>query len=103
MTEEVIEWDLNDFYSSINDSKIEKDIQQIEKEADEFNKKVKGKLNNPSLTPTQLVEWFKAYESIKEKLFYLELYSTLIYRINSLDEEIKSFYAKIDEFNTGIE
>jgi len=103
MTEEVIEWDLNDFYSSINDSKIEKDIQQIEKEADEFNKKVKGKLNNPSLTPTQLVEWFKVYESIKEKLFYLELYSTLIYRINSLDEEIKSFYAKIDEFNIGIE
>ena len=103
MKEEVIKWDLSDFYSSINDFKIEDDIQLIEKEADEFNRKVKGKLINPSLTPTQLVEWFKDYESIKEKLFYLELYSTLIYRINSLDDDIKSFYAKIYEFNTRIE
>ncbi len=103
MTEEVIRWDLSDFYSSINDSKIENDIQQIEKEADEFIRKVKGKLNDPSLPPAQLVEWFKAYESIKEKLFYLKLYSQLIYLINSLDDDIKSFYAKINEFNTKIE
>jgi len=103
MTEEVIKWDLSDFYSSIYDSKIENDIQQIEKEADEFNRKVKGKLDDPSLPPAQLVEWFKAYESIKEKLFYLKLYSQLIYLINSLDDDIKSFYAKIDEFNTKIE
>jgi len=103
MTEEVIKWDLSDFYSSINDSKIEDDIQQIEKEADEFNRKVKGKLNDHSLTPTQLVEWFKDYESIKEKLFNFEVYSTLIYRTNSLDDNIKSFYAKIEEFSTKIE
>jgi oligoendopeptidase F len=103
MTHEIIEWDLSDYYESINDPAIEKDLKDLEKSVENFYQKVKGKLETPSLTPHQLLEWFKEYEAISEKIFYLDTYSTLLYRINSLDDEVKSFFSKIDEFKVKIQ
>ena len=103
MTQEIIKWDLSDFYKSINDLAIEKDIQDLEESAENFYQNVKGKLEDPSLTPKQLLEWYQDYEAISEKLFYFDTYSTLLYRINSLDDDVKSFFAKIDEFKVKIQ
>ncbi len=103
MTQEIIKWDLRDFYAGISDPQIEKDIQELEKSAENFYKNVKGKLTDPSLTSKQLLEWYKEYEAILEKLFYFDTYSTLLYRINSLDDDVKSFFAKIDEFKVKIQ
>ncbi|UCC19577.1 MAG: M3 family oligoendopeptidase [Promethearchaeota archaeon] len=103
MTQEIIKWNLSDYYSDINDPQIEKDIQNIEKSAELFYQNVKGNLGDPSLTPIKLLEWYKEYEEISEKVFYLDTYSTLLYRINTLDDDVKSFYAKIDEFKVKIQ
>ncbi len=103
MTKDLINWDLSDFYKNINDPIINKDFQDLIKLAEKFYQKVKGNLENPSLTSKQLLEWFEEYETISEKLFYLQIYSTLLYRTNSLDDEIKSFYSKMDEFNVKIQ
>ncbi|MFX0141660.1 MAG: M3 family oligoendopeptidase [Candidatus Hodarchaeota archaeon] len=103
MTKEIIKWDLIDFYKSINDSVIEKDIQELENATKNFNNNVKGKINDSSITPKQLLEWFKEYETISEHIFYFELYSELLYRTNNLNDEIKSFHSKIDEFKVKIQ
>ena len=103
MTENIIEWDLSDFYQGINDSQIEKDMNTLLAEATKFNSTVKGKLNNPELSSSQLLEWFKEYERLGEKVFYLVSYSQLIYSTNTLDDEVKAFHAKIDEYKVKIQ
>jgi oligoendopeptidase F len=103
MSEEIIEWDLSDFYKGITDPKIQTDIQELLSLANQFEIKVKTKLKDPELTSKQLLDWFKDYEKIIERNFYLQLYSELLYRINNLDNEIKSFHSKIDEFNVKIQ
>ncbi|MFX0177205.1 MAG: M3 family metallopeptidase [Candidatus Hodarchaeota archaeon] len=103
MSNNIIEWDLSDFYKSINDPSIEEDIQDLVNLAESFEKKVKTKLEDISLTSIQLLEWYKEYELISEKLYYLQLYSELIYRTNSLDNEVKSFHSKIDEISVRIQ
>ena len=103
MTQEIIKWDLSDFYQTIRDPLIEIDIQELEKSADNFYQNVKGKLDDPSLTPKQLLEFYKKYEAIAEHVFDFDTYSSLLYSINSLDDDVKSFYAKIDEFKVKIQ
>ena len=103
MTQEIIKWDLSDFYESITDPTIEKDIKELENAAENFSQNVKGNIKDSSFTPKQLLEWFKEYETISEKIFYFELYSELLYRTNNLDDEIKSFHSKIDEFKVKIQ
>ena len=103
MTQEIIKWDLSDFYIDIFDPLIEKDIQELEKSVENFYQNVKGKLEDPSLTPKQLLELYEKYEAIIEKVFYFDTYSTLLYRVNSLDDDVKSFFAKIDEFKVKIQ
>ncbi|MFX1411516.1 MAG: hypothetical protein ACFFA6_14285, partial [Promethearchaeota archaeon] len=103
MPEEIIKWDLSDFYQSINDPLIEKDLLDLVKSAEIFYYNVKGKLEDPSLTSKGFLEWAQEYERISEKLFYLQIYGLLLYSINTLDDEVKSFYAKIDEFKVKIQ
>ncbi len=103
MTQEIIKWDLSDFYTDITDPQIEKDIEILENSAEIFYNSVKGMLEDPSLTPKQLLELYQKYEVILEKLFYFDTYSTLLYRINSLNDDVKSFFAKINEFKVKIQ
>lgn len=103
MSEEIIEWDLSDFYESITDSNIEKDIQSVLKAAEEFNHKVKGKVNVPTLTPEQLLGWLQEYEDISEKSAYLHFYALLSYSTNTLNDEIKTFKSKIEEITVKIQ
>ncbi|MFX1502820.1 MAG: oligoendopeptidase F, partial [Promethearchaeota archaeon] len=82
MMQEIIKWDLSDFYKDINDPLIETDIRNIEKSAEEFCQNAKGKLEDPSFTSKQLLDWFIEYENVSEKTFYIELYAELLLRIN---------------------
>ncbi len=103
MQQDIIKWDLSDFYKDINDPLIETDIQEIEKLAEDFHHNVKGKLEAPSLTPKQLLEWFKEYEKVSEKTFYFDLFAELLLRTNNLNDDVKAFYSKIDEFKVKIQ
>jgi len=98
MTQEIIKWDLTDFYKNIDDPAIDLDLNELEKSVEIFYRKVKGKLDDASLTPKQLLEWYQEYEKISEHLFYLNLYSRLQYSINSLNDDVKSFRSKIEDY-----
>lgn len=103
MSNNIIEWDLSDFYGGINDSKIAGDIQEITTLVEAFNREVKGNLQDPLLKSATLLEWYKKYENISEKGFYLQSYSNLIYSTNNLDDEIKAFQSKVEEFTIKIQ
>jgi len=103
MNDKIIEWDLSDFYDGLNDPKIAGDIQEITTLADEFNREVKGNLQDPLLKSDTLLDWYKKYEDISEKVFYLQSYSNLIYSTNNLDDEVKAFYSKVEEFTVKIQ
>ncbi|MHA1303301.1 MAG: M3 family oligoendopeptidase [Candidatus Heimdallarchaeaceae archaeon] len=103
MSDEIIKWNLEDFYSSIKDPKIQATMDEINDKAEKFNQEVKGKLTEVTFTPTQLKEWFEQYEEIGQKTFYLSVYSYLVFSTNSQDDEIKAFYSKIDEFSSKIQ
>ncbi len=102
MTEEILAWDLSDLYSDINDSKIDADKKEIEKLAENFSKTVKGNLTNPNLKPQQLAEWYKLFEEIHEKKFYIYLFSSLQYSTKSLKDEVKNLYSQVQEFGSKI-
>jgi oligoendopeptidase F len=103
MTEKLIEWNLNDFYESIEAPQIKKDMDNLLEAAKEFNINIKGKLTTPELSPSTFLKWFMEYEKIGEKAFYLQTYSQLIYSINTLDEEVKAFCAKVEDFIVRIQ
>ena len=102
MSEKIIAWDLSDLYLDVNDPQIKTDMKNIEKLAENFNKKVKGNINNPNLKPEQLEEWFKKHEDIHEKKFYLYLFSSLLYSTTSLNDGVKNLYSQVQEFNSKI-
>ncbi len=103
MNDDIIEWDLSDFYDGLNDPKITGDIQEITTLADTFKMEVKGNLQDPMLKSEILLDWYKKYENISEKLFYLQSYSNLIYSTNNLNDEVKAFYSKVEDFSVKIQ
>jgi oligoendopeptidase F len=103
MAQEIIKWDLTDFYESIDDPLIEKDIKELKKLVEDFYQKVKGNLVNPSVTPKQLLKWYQEYEQVIEQLTNLDRYSRLVYSINSLNDDVKSFRSKIEDHKARIQ
>ncbi|MCK4897108.1 MAG: hypothetical protein KAS47_09870, partial [Candidatus Heimdallarchaeota archaeon] len=102
MDKQIIAWDLSNLYKGIDDPKIAEDMKNIEILAMKFSSEVKGNLVDVSLNPEQLKEWYIALEEIFERMFYLSLFSGLIYSTTSLDDKVKELKAKIEEFSVKI-
>lgn len=98
-----ITWDLNDFYKDSEDPQVEKDLKELLKKSQNFQERVRGNIKTNSLKAKELLEWYKEYEAISENLFYLETYSQLLYSINTLDNKVKAFVAKIDDNKVKIQ
>ncbi|MFW9852740.1 MAG: M3 family oligoendopeptidase [Candidatus Thorarchaeota archaeon] len=103
MSKEIIAWDLSLFYKNVDDPEIEKDMKKIEELALQFNKEVKGKLTDKSLSSSQLKEWYKKIEAIYEKILDLDLFSSYLYSTTSLDDTVKALHSKVEEFRVKIE
>ncbi|MCK4973339.1 MAG: hypothetical protein KAS52_08455, partial [Candidatus Heimdallarchaeota archaeon] len=102
MDKQIIAWDLSNLYKGIDDPKIAEDMKNIEILAMKFSSEVKGNLVDVSLNPEQLKEWYITLEEIFERMFYLSLFSGLIYSTTSLDDKVKELKAKIEEFSVKI-
>lgn len=93
-------WDLKDLYKSLDDPQINKDIQIIQINIDNFIQKYKAKIS--ILEPDELYNAIKEYEDVSEKMGKIGSYSYLKYAENlSIDENIK-FYQKISELSTNL-
>jgi len=58
---EGITWDLSDLYSNLKDKKIQRDIKDLFQKSEAFEKKYRGKINSPKLTPKFLLNLSFAY------------------------------------------
>ena len=99
MIEKLPNWNLGDFYSSINDEQIDLDIEKFRKFSKSFNQKYKGQL----VSQTKKLEGIiKEYEDGNELGDKLGNFAFLIYATNMSDQETVQFYQGINEKITEI-
>lgn len=94
---EGIEWDLTDFYDSLEDPRIDKDIEEALKRADDFGEKYRGKVEERELTPAELDEAMKEYEAIYELMGKVGSYAVLAYSVDTQDADRGALYARAQQ------
>ena len=99
MTEILPNWNLKDFYLSIEDSQIDKDLSLFKNFVTSFNKKYNGKILDFYQNFDEVIAEFEKGCEISAKL---ECYSFLIYATNMNDTKTVQFYQKISEVITEI-
>lgn len=93
-------WDLSEFYTGIDDPKIDKDIKKVDALIDSFVKKYKGKINSKDLTAEFLHQAILDHEEIDYISANYILYASLLFSKNVLSEDVSIFYQKINEFSS---
>ncbi len=91
------EWNLSEFYSGLDDPKIESDINKTSDLIQSFTNKYKGKISSEDCTPTLLSEAFRDYKEIIELSYDYGVYASLLHSKNSNDEKIGAFYQRVNE------
>ncbi len=102
MTEKEIAWDLTEIYSGYDDPKITENMNNLSKEANEFIKDYKGKINLPDFTSQKLLELFKKQEKFKADFAEIELFSNRLYVANMTIPESETLKNRIEDFDTKI-
>lgn len=92
-------WNLSEFYTGIDDSQIDKDIQKVGELITDFNKKYKGKINVSDITPQALAKILEEYVQIARLSLKYGQYSSLLHSKNSNDSAIGALYQKINEID----
>ncbi len=105
MTNDTIpQWDLTDFYQSIDDKKIDQDLLQINQETNDFSKKYNTKINQ--LSAKELFLAIEEYEKISEKIGKIASYSYLIYASDTSNPINLTFFQnnseKLSEFESKL-
>ena len=94
MTEILPNWNLKDFYDSIDDNLIQSDLNQFEKFAKNFQQKYKSKLLDHSNFFERVIEEYEQGSELGDKLGN---YAFLIYATNMNETKIVQFYQDINE------
>ena len=87
------QWDLNDLYASINDSKLSSDKIEIEELTESFINKYQNKI--ATLSSENLNEAIRDYETINQKLGKLYSYVSLTFSINTDKPDFGKKYQEI--------
>jgi len=97
---EGITWDLSDLYSGLKDKKIERDIKDLFQKSEAFEKKYRGKINSPKITPKFLLSAVKDLEEISEKIGKLLSFAYLVFAGNTGNPKNGAFLQMIQEKST---
>ncbi len=99
MSENLPNWNLNDFYSNIKDEQINFDLDTFRKFSESFNKQYKENIEKNSDNFESVIEEYEDGNEIGDKLGN---YAFLIYATNMNDEKVVQFYQGINEKLTEI-
>ncbi len=88
-------WDLTDFYASIKDPAVKKDMEKALSKALAFEKAYKGKVEK--LTAAALLKAIKEYEAISDLIGKLASYAFLNYATEVSNPEKQAFYQNVEE------
>lgn len=95
-------WDLSQLYSGIHDPKITKDKSEVQKLANAFTKKYKGKISNDKLTAKDLLSAIKEIEALEEKLYVYLNFASYLYSQDTKSPKVGAFYQESQEFSNKI-
>lgn len=94
---EGIVWDLSDLYSGLNDVRIERDLKDLLKKSEAFEKKYRGKINSKSISANTLLKAVRELESISELIGKLLSFAYLIFAADTAKPEHGAFLQKMQE------
>ena len=94
---EGIKWDLSDLYSGLKDKKINRDLSDILKKSQAFEKKYRGKINSTKLTPKSLLNSVKDLEYISDKMGRLLSFAYLVFAADTGNPENGAFLQMVQE------
>ena len=102
MTEKEIKWDFSEMFSGIDDPKLPKTMQNLSKEADQFEKDYKGKIESKIFTAENLKALLKKIEDFSARADEVQLFSTNSFNANMTLPETQALNNKYREFQTQI-
>ncbi|MFW9972023.1 MAG: M3 family metallopeptidase [Candidatus Odinarchaeota archaeon] len=102
MTREEIAWDLTEMFSGHDDPKITKKMDMLSKQAKDFIKEYKGKINTSDFTTQKLLELFQKQEKFMADVDEIELYSNRLYAGNMTIPESETLKNQVEDFTTKI-
>jgi len=96
-------WDLTFFYNSPHDERIKIDLEEGFNKAKQLKQKYYSKLSDPSLTSSQMKEFFVEYEDLVTKVGLTAQYANLIYAADTSNELYQKLAAVCDDYLAKIE
>ena len=89
------EWDLSEYYKSVDDPQIQKDLALYDKKAKDFVKKYRGRVKD--LDASEMLKLFKAKEDMRRIAGKLGGFAHLNSTTNMLDSKATALYQKVEE------
>ncbi len=98
ITEDLPRWDLSDFYHSPEDSKLQTDMESLQKDVKAFVQK-QGTIKNRL---SELYDDLMIFQDIAQRSSKLSSYSYLNFATQMTNEKAKAFEQKVSEFQTSL-
>ena len=98
-----VAWDLKDLYSSIGDPKLDQDIADAQRLAQEFESQYRGKISSLKLSDADfLLQAIQQVESLYEIMDRPAIYASLVHAAKTDDATHGALVAKTRETRTKI-
>lgn len=97
-----VAWDLSDLYSSVKDSKIDKDLANSLTRAQKFAADYRGKIDSPDLTADTLLAAIKEYEAIAVELTKPACFAALLFAADTSKPEHGALMQSVQERESQI-
>ena len=100
MKDNEIAWDLTEIFSSHDDPRISKNMDELQKQVNNFVSTYKGKINTATFSAENLYDLFKKQEKFEADIDELNTYAHLSYDANMTVPESEALKKKVDDFIT---
>lgn len=97
-----VRWDLTALFTGIDDPRIEKSWQDAHTRADRFAQAYRGKIDNPDLTATTLVDAIREAENLWQEASKPIIFANLLFAADASNAEIGAFMQKQNEKSTEL-
>ena len=97
--EDVI-WDLSVFYDSLNDAAIEADIDELTRQADDFQGRYRGAVAD--MDAAEFAAAYEAMEAIYDRRGRLESYAFLNFSTDTANRDYQAFVAKMQDLGAAL-
>ncbi len=96
------EWDLNELYASLDDPRIQEDLDRLKERAAEFEARYRGRIADPGCSAALLREALDAYEEIVWASYPAGAYASLQFSANTADPARGALLQRVRTEGTAI-